>query len=233
MVKKKGRLMRRFSQDIWGHLKLKNSYRRLRKYFTRLRYERFGGRVNFLTYSVEAGKPRTRKRRLTRYGKFFLARRKLALFYGGIKRFKYKKYLRDCYKKSGSLNQNMLCLLESRLVSVVYRMNFARSMEEAKKMINTGEILVNKKLSLSTGRIIAVGDIVEVIDHEKSRRARIILSWMKQYGYAHKKVFLFLPYYFRVNYKIMTGVFCSAPKFMNYFFKLPKRIFSLDFLGKY
>ena len=69
---------------------------------------------------------------------------------------------------AGVKGHNFLCLLESRLDNIVYRMGFARTRRAARQLVNHGHILVNGKKVDIPSFTVKPGSTVEVKEKSKS-----------------------------------------------------------------
>ncbi len=68
----------------------------------------------------------------------------------------------------GNTGENLLCLLERRLDNVVFRLGFARSVKEARQMVNHGHILVNNKKVNIPSYLVKKGDVISVREKSKN-----------------------------------------------------------------
>lgn len=66
-------------------------------------------------------------------------------------------------KMKGNTEANFLALLEKRLVTVVYRLNFAPTIFSARQMVSHGHIKVNGKKADIPSMRVAEGDTIEVV----------------------------------------------------------------------
>jgi len=80
---------------------------------------------------------------LSSYGELLTSKQILKTFYGDISEKYLRLTLEKAKKKRGLLSENFLILLERRLDVVIYRMNFARSIYEAKQFVRHGHVQVN------------------------------------------------------------------------------------------
>lgn len=114
---------------------------------------------------------------LSSYGESLAAKQALKNFYG-LTSEKYLRFtIQRAKKKTGILSENMLILLEKRLDSVVYRMNFSRSVYEAKQMIQHGHIKVNGKKITFCNYEISNGDIISLT------KKGTLLTYYRVWGY--------------------------------------------------
>ena len=76
---------------------------------------------------------------------------------------------------AGITGENFLCLLESRLDNVVYRLGMARTRRAARQIVNHGHICVNnKKVDIPSFQV-KPGDVISVkeqsLDHKAIKEA--------------------------------------------------------------
>lgn len=85
-----------------------------------------------------------RPRKISEYGTQLLEKQKVKAIYNLLERQFYRYYVK-ARKMEGIVGENLLFLLESRLDNLVYRIGFARSVRQARQMVNHGLILVDGK----------------------------------------------------------------------------------------
>lgn len=85
-----------------------------------------------------------RPRKISEYGTQLLEKQKVKAIYNLLERQFYRYYVK-ARKMEGIVGENLLFLLESRLDDLVYRIGFARSIRQARQMVNHGLILVDGK----------------------------------------------------------------------------------------
>ena len=85
-----------------------------------------------------------RPRKISEYGTQLLEKQKVKAIYNLLERQFYRYYVK-ARKMEGIVGENLLFLLESRLDNLVYRIGFARSIRQARQMVNHGLILVDGK----------------------------------------------------------------------------------------
>ena len=104
-------------------------------------------------------------------------KKKLSLFYGGLKTKYLKKTLNNinCSKKYKNskfvyYKHYTLQLLESRLDHVLYSSKFSMSVKNARQLIKHGHILVNNRIVKTPSYIVKTDDLIEVSHNAKSRK---------------------------------------------------------------
>ena len=108
-----------------------------------------------------------RRGKKSEYGIQLQEKQKLRFIYGVLEK-QFKKYYVMASKKSGVTGEVLLQLLESRLDNVLFRMNFAKTRNEAKQLINHGHICVNGKKVDIPSYLVKVGDVISVKEGSRS-----------------------------------------------------------------
>lgn len=112
----------------------------------------------------------TKRVKLTNYGLQLREKQKIRFMYGVNERQFYNTFEKATRMK-GVKGDNFLCLLESRLDNVVYRMGIASTRRAARQLVNHGHILVNgKKCDIPSAQV-KVGSSIEVKEKSKSMKA--------------------------------------------------------------
>lgn len=146
----------------------------------------------------------TAQRKPSDYGVQFKAKQRFRAYYG----IRVEKTLRRLYKEAirmrGDNSENLVGLLERRLVSVVYRMNFAPTMNAARQMISHKHITVNGQTVNLAGYAVKPGDVIEV-KTEFRENTNLLSSLSKGVNDV--------PSYMEVDIKSFKGTFIMIPKF--------------------
>lgn len=126
---------------------------------------------NILTYKQKYKiativKLQKRKKRQKIFIKKLNAKRKLAFLYGRLSKKTIKSLKKQAMKiKTNSttgVGEKLLCLLERRLDSCLFRIDFFRSFSEARQYINHGHVLVNSKVVNLCSFMLKPGDIISI-----------------------------------------------------------------------
>ena len=83
-----------------------------------------------------------RRHKLSEYGVQLQEKQKVRLMYG-LNEKQFRRTFEKAQKMKGIAGENLLCLLESRLDNLVYRMGLAATRRAARQVVNHGHILVN------------------------------------------------------------------------------------------
>jgi small subunit ribosomal protein S4 len=146
-----------------------------------------------------------RKRKLSDYGLQLRAKQKLKGYYGDMSEKQFRKVYQEADRCKGDTSENLVGLLESRLLSFVYRMGVVPTVFAARQFINHGHVRVNgKKVNIASYQL-KVGDEVEV--KEASRQIPMVLEALQN---AERSV----PEYVEMDAKNMKGKLTRIPLFM-------------------
>lgn len=100
--------------------------------------------------------------RMSEYGKQLREKEKAMAIYG-LKEKQLKNYYKKATQKSGDSARELLVLLETRLDSVLSRLNFAISLSQARQIVRGGHIMVGgKKVDIPSYQISA-GDKISIV----------------------------------------------------------------------
>nr|WVH37111.1 ribosomal protein S4 [Meteora sporadica] len=148
---------------------------------------------------------------------------RLKKYYGNISKKKISYYLKNNLNRRATTNKygNLVLQLETRLQTIVYRMNIASSIYEARQIINHGHVLVNGNKNTSSSYQVRPGDIIEL----NPKSYKTILTKIKQTLYRHKTIksnvsttkvktytLTQLPSYLEMNYNTISGTLLYYPK---------------------
>jgi len=98
--------------------------------------------------------------------KFFQKRlfekQQLKNFYGCIPEYQLKNLFKKLNKKENKINifKNFILLLESRLDIIVVRLKLAKTIFQAKQLINHNKIQINNKIVNKSNFLLKKGDII-------------------------------------------------------------------------
>lgn len=103
----------------------------------------------------------TRRKKKSAYGEQLLEKQKLRLTYGLLEKQFYKTFEKASHMH-GNTADNFLSLLEARLMTLVYRLGLARSVFDARQLINHGHVTVNGRSVDIPSYHIKTGDIIGI-----------------------------------------------------------------------
>lgn len=141
--------------------------------------------------------------RLSGYGVQLREKQKLRRIYG-ILEAQFRRYYTEATRQKGATGERLLQLLESRLDSVVLRMGFGASRDEARQLIRHKAIKVNGRVVTIPSRQVYPDDVVVVSDKAKVQlRIKAALDMAQQRGFAD---------WVDVDVENMRGVFKARPE---------------------
>jgi small subunit ribosomal protein S4 len=111
------------------------------------------------------------RRKFSDYGAQLREKQKVKRIYGILEK-QFRLYFQMAFRKTGITGENLLCLLESRLDNVVYRLGLASSRAEARQLVRHRHFLVNGKVVNIPSYQVRPGDRIEV--RGKSRKIQRI-----------------------------------------------------------
>lgn len=194
LLKKKNQLCRKYADDIWGSILRKGKFTRTGEYLEE----------NLRDLS------NSRQLRSDSFKNLMVTRKKVSLFYGGLK----VRELKRCFKEStllvegrSNFNDTVVTLLERRLAVVVYRLNFVTTVAQGIDLVKAGYFMVNRELILKPNYLVQLGDVVEVLEKYKDKLQENLQVRLEKEYYP-----LMYPVYLEVNYEVMAGVLLYYPR---------------------
>jgi small subunit ribosomal protein S4 len=209
-----------YMEDFWGKLlrKARKSYlvgknpglktvRYLRwstvKHFDKKRNKEFYLNIKKVIRKQRLGGPLRAKYKVKRY-------------YGGMSQVEYCRLLREararrrrdllCKRTGRTFTNTFMGLLEKRLETIIFRMNLASTIEEAKVLIKMGNFSVNGKSITKTKYVVSVGDVISV-----RRKKHEVFRKRLEERLRYNGVIVNYPRYMEVNYAILSGILISEP----------------------
>ena len=110
-----------------------------------------------------------RERRMSEYGEQLLAKQVIRRYYGMLEK-QFRRTFETASNMRGNSGLNFLRLLELRLQTQVYRLGFAKTIEQARQMVSHQHIFVNGKLVDIPSYTCRLGDVISVRDRESSKK---------------------------------------------------------------
>lgn len=136
------------------------------------------------------------------YGLHLHAKQRIKSHYGRINERQFRNMFALAARMTGNTGENFIGLLERRLDTIVYRMNFAASIFAARQLVSHKHILVNgKKVNIPSYRV-NEGDVIELI--ESSRNVTPIVE-------ALSKMERRIPDYISFDPSSFKGTFARVP----------------------
>ncbi len=122
-------------------------------------------------------RPESFRKKKSPYGEMLLEKQKLRFTYGMMER-QFRNTFEKASRMHGNTADNFLILLESRLMTLVYRLCLAKTVYDARQLISHGHITVNGKRVTIPSYHVRVGDIIGV--HENSMDLERIKDALKR-----------------------------------------------------
>ena len=116
---------------------------------------------------------RDRKPKLVGYGLQLREKQKARRYFGVLER-QFRNLFEKSSQMKGITGENLIGMLERRLDSVVYRLGFGTSRDQARQLVRHGHIQVNGRKVNIPSFIVKPNDVVEV--REKSKKNAAILA---------------------------------------------------------
>ena len=158
--------------------------------------------VNIRDYGP--GEHGQRRRKVSDYGVQLLAKQKLRGYYGDISEKQFHRTYDEAVKLRGDTSENLVGLLERRLDTVIYRMNFAPTIFSSRQLVNHGHVQVNgKRVTIRSYRV-RDGDVIEV--RAKSKQHPLVLETVQ---HPERDV----PDYIEVDVEKLKGTYLRQPLF--------------------
>ncbi|MBN8828813.1 MAG: 30S ribosomal protein S4 [Sphingobacteriia bacterium] len=181
ILQSKHKISRRYGQNLWGSAKSPV----LRK-----------------NYKPGQHGPNS-STKLSDHGVQLKAKQLLKGYYGRITEKQFEAYYKEAVRLRGNNSDNLVGLLERRLDTVVYRLNFAATIFAARQMVSHKHIKVNGKVVNIPSYLIKPGDVIEVL--ESYRENVHVLE-------AIQKMERDVPSYLEVDPKALHGKYVFIPK---------------------
>jgi small subunit ribosomal protein S4 len=112
--------------------------------------------------------PNLKDRRQSEYGEQLLAKQVIRRYYNMLEK-QFSNTFKKAQRMHGNTSLNFLRLLELRLATVVWRLGYARTVFQARQVVNHCHVLVNGAVVNIPSFQLKVGDVIEVRDRQSSR----------------------------------------------------------------
>ncbi len=161
-------------------------------------------------FRTDIGKPKRKFKKLSSFGKTLKYRHKLRKFFSGTISVKQLRNYIEKVHRYNSLSLNFCRIMESRLDTIIYRLNISYNSGEIRQLINHGNFLMNGRLINFSNYNFRIFDIFSV--KNKGFFFKKILRLKKK-----KRLLYSVPRFMEINFRIMSAVFFRNP--------LPKHVF--------
>lgn len=143
---------------------------------------------SYLGYDKKSNRQNTRAgKKVSEYGLQLREKQKAKFIYGVLEK-PFRNYYERADRMKGMTGENLMVMLERRLDSVIFRMNFARTRREARQIVGHKHVLVNGKPVQIPSYLIKAGDVIEIKESAKSMQrykdiievtgGRLVPEWM-------------------------------------------------------
>ncbi len=112
-------------------------------------------------------RPESFRKKKSPYGEQLLEKQKLRLTYGMMEKQFYNTF-EKASRMHGNTADNFLKLLESRLMTLVYRLSFAKTVFDARQLISHGHVTVNGKRVTIPNYHVKPGDVISLAEKSKN-----------------------------------------------------------------
>lgn len=101
------------------------------------------------------------RRKVSEFGLQLAEKQKLRSVYGVLER-QFRKHFEEAERRPGMTGPNLLCILESRMDNVVYRLGFASSRKQARELVRHGHFDLNGRKTNIPSALLGDGDKLAV-----------------------------------------------------------------------
>ncbi len=206
LIKYQFKLYKRFELDVWGLLNSNPVFGHpVVKFFQdsyRYRAERAKQRFRQFIYRIDIINPdKSYKRKKWKFVSMQLVR----LFYRGINQRKVYKFSQLSSSSSGLWVNNFLLLIESRISTLLYRINWIPNILFLNQFIIHGNVLINNKVPLTVNFMVKPFQLIRLTPAIVSKlRSNFI------FRLRNNMVYFNTPRYIFVNPKVMFAcIFCT------------------------
>jgi len=157
----------------------------------------------------------------TLFKKYLIQKQTLKAFYGNISEKQFKKLIKKSNLYNSKSSKSLIGLLESRLDICLYRMHFAKTLDEARQLISHRKIYVNGNCVMSKSYSLASGDLIQLKNENLDVHYKNCLNLLKKKTLNTQKEdslkFVSIPH-IQIDPKTMSAIFLYQPKVDEVFF---------------
>jgi small subunit ribosomal protein S4 len=147
--------------------------------------------------------PKARTGKRSEYGVQLREKQKIKRMYGMVEK-QFHLAFDHALRMPGITGENLVRLLESRLDTVVFRMRFAVSRNQARQVVLHGHITVNGRRVNIPSYLVKPTDVIEV--KEKSKKLAVIQDGLKEVSRSGVSPWL------TVDVDAVKGIFTAYPR---------------------
>lgn len=224
LIKYQFKLYKRFELDVWGLLNSNPVFGHpVVKFFQdsyRYRAERAKQRFRQFIYRIDIINPdKAHKRKKWKFVSMQLVR----LFYKGINQRKVFNFSRMSSASFGLWVNNFLLLVESRISTFLYRVNWVPNILFLSQFINHGNVVVDAKIPLTNNFMIKPFQVIRLLP-----RTAIKLRSNFVFRLKNNMVYFNTPRYIFLNSKLMFACIFSNPHLKDISFPVLLDIYRLN-----
>jgi len=138
------------------------------------------------------------------YGIQLREKQKVKRIYGMLEK-QFSNYFAKASKKKGITGETLLMMLERRLDSVICRLGFASSRDQARQLVSHGHVLINGKKVDIPSALVDAGDVITL--RERTRKVQKILDSVAGIGGRGG-----VPAWLELDAEKLKGTVLSLPK---------------------
>ncbi len=143
----KGKFTRVFNENLWGKDKAP---------------------VNRKHAGKRPGQHGAERKKMTDFGVQLREKQKLKTYYANINERQFRNIFAEASRRKGDTSENLIGLLESRLDTLVYRLNLAASPFAARQLISHKHVTVNGKIVNIASYRCVPNDVVELRERARA-----------------------------------------------------------------
>jgi small subunit ribosomal protein S4 len=186
-------------------------------FFKRPVFEKFN-------YRLDIGKPNRKKKRLTLFCIRLLTRHRLRYFSSRMTKRQFRSYVKK-HRNSKFFGTFFIWMLESRIDTILYRLNMQPSAFKGRQFIKHKGLLINNCFVNIPSYRIGYFDILSIIN-KKEIYEFLLFKFFK------KLIFMSIPIYYEFNHRILSLKFILRPRKETIFFPFKLEIGRLGGSGE-
>ena len=224
LIKYQFKLYKRFELDVWGLLNSNPVFGHpVVKFFQdsyRYRAERAKQRFRQFIYRIDIINPdKSHKRKKWKFVSMQLVR----LFYKGINQRRVYKFSQLSSSSSGLWVNNFLLLIESRISTLLYRINWISNILFLNQFITHGNVLVNTKTPLTVNFMVKPFQLIRLLPAAVIKLRSNFIFRLK-----NNMVYFNTPRYIFLNSKVMFACTFRTPNLKDISFPVLLDIYRLN-----
>ncbi len=224
LIKYRFKLYKRFELDVWGLLNSNPVFGHpVVRFFQesyRYRAERAKQRFRQFIYRIDVINPdKTHKRRKWKFVSMQLVR----LFYRGINQRKVFSFSRLASSSLGLWVNNFLLLIESRVSTILYRLNWVPNILFLKQFLGHKNVIIGFKTPLTVNHLIKPFQLINLLPVVATKVRENMIFRLK-----NNLIYFNTPRYIFTNSKFMFACVYRKPDLKDIFFPVLLDIYRLN-----